>query len=347
MTGSPQPGAPMDRPVFIGGCMRSGTTLLMQMLDCSAHIAFPAYETYFMANFYGSLAIRKAGAVAPEPGACLPQMARLAHGSFSGFCESPWVRGQASGARTYAEAFDAACREMAARVGKPRWGDKTPGNEFFAADILELFPSSVFLYVLRDYRDVIVSKRDRALDGSKSRWAETMRGAWLWRASLCAHRWNLAHLDARRYREVRYEDLVTDPSAMLSALSAPLEEDLSGIVERREGGFSFRQLGQGSHSQREGRSNTTYADQAPAPGEVTASAVGRHRARLSLLESVAAGFICRAAGAAPHPPTSHRSFGKREHRLAYRRSAKAKFWFGQAGRRITDPVESPAAVQGA
>lgn len=105
-------GRAMDRPVFVGGCMRSGTTLLMQLLDCSRNIAMPPYESYFMANFYGSQA-RDPSTALPPPHACLPQLARLAHGSFAKFCEPEWVKTEIRSARTYAAAFDIVCQEMA------------------------------------------------------------------------------------------------------------------------------------------------------------------------------------------------------------------------------------------
>lgn len=343
MTAAPERGAAMDRPIFIGGCMRSGTTLLMQLLDCAREIALPPYESYFMANFYGAQA-RGGTASLPAPSACLPQLGRLAHGVFSQFCESEWVRAEVSSARTYAEAFDAVCREMAWGVGKRRWGDKTPGNEYFAADILEFFPSSRFIYVLRDPRDVVSSKRDRsgAAGGDRrERASEIWRSAWLWRSSEQAHRWNSAHLDPARYRDVRFEQLVSDPSVILDSLSDFVGADLGGIVSAAGGRFTFRQLGSGSHSRRRGASNTSYKDAAPAPGEIASAPVGRHRSSLSVVERMVVSLLCGTMSrgiAAAHPPTSHRSFGGRERALAYRRTRKAKFWFGQTGRQLTAPL---------
>lgn len=336
----------MDRPVFIGGCMRSGTTLLMQLLDCSRNIAMPPYESYFMANFYGAQA-RAPKAALPSPPSCLAQIGRLAHGNFSAFVESEWVRKEILSARSYADAFDVVCREMAWRVGKSRWGDKTPGNEYFATDILALFPSSRFIYVLRDPRDVVASKRDRsdsASGGLRTRTQEIWRSAWLWRSSAQAHAWNATNLDPARYREVRFEQLVSDPAAALTSLSDFVGEDLGGIVSLAGDRFLYRQLGPGSHSFRQGSSNTSYQETAPPPGEIARLPVGRYRGRLSVAERVIVAFLCRAiskGSVAGHAPTSHGSFGARERRLAYRRTRKAKFWFGQKELRLTSPIGSP------
>jgi len=333
----------MDRPVFVGGCMRSGTTLLMQLLDCARNIAMPPYESYFMANFYGCQARCPSTKLVP-PEACLPHLARLARGNFGEFCESDWVKAEIRSARTYAAAFDIVCREMARQVGKGRWGDKTPGNEYFAADILEYFPSSRFIYVQRDPRDVVSSKRDRSAmagRGWRSRLAEVWRSAWLWRSSDQAHAWNLKNLDPTRHRGVRFEHLVEDPSAVLGELSDFLEEDLGGIVEGTGDRAVFRQLGQGTHSPRGGSSNTSYQMAAPPPGAIDRAPVGRHRTRLSALERFAVAALCSPTAkvfARPHPPTSHKRFGPREKRLAYRHTRKAKFWFGQGRRRLTAPT---------
>lgn len=346
MTTAPERGNAMDRPVFIGGCMRSGTTLLMQLLDCCREIAMPPYESYFMANFYGAQAAGYTEGL-PHPEACLQQIGRLAQGRFSEFCESEWVRKEIRSARNYAEAFDVVCREMSCQVGKRRWGDKTPGNEYFAADILEYFPSSRFIYVLRDPRDVVSSKRDRsgaAGGGWLDRIIEVWRSAWLWRSSAQAHRWNSANLDPARYREVRYEQLVRDPSKTLASLSGFVGEDLGGIISATGDRFVFRQLGTGSHSFRRGASNTSYKETAPPPGEIAPVAVGRHRESLSPAERIVVALLCGAiseGAVSRHPPTSHRSFGGREQRLAYRHTRKAKFWFGQKGRRLTESPERP------
>lgn len=342
MSGASQRGGPMDRPVFIGGCMRSGTTLLMQLLDCSRGIAMPPYESYFMANFYGAQA-RALFAALPSPASCLPQMGRLAHGAFAAFCDADWVRGEIVAAESYAQAFDVVCREMAFRVGKRRWGDKTPGNEYFAKDILGLFPSSRFIYVRRDPRDVVSSKRDRsesAGGGWRARIREIWGSAWLWRSSAQAHAWNLANLDPARYREVSFERLVSDPAAELGSLSDFVGEDLGEIVAQSGGRPVFRQLGAGSHSVRRGSSNTSYGETAPAPGEIASLPVGRHLGRLSAAERVIVTLLCgdvSRRAVARHQPTSHGNFGARERRLAYARTGKAKFWFGQKGRRLTSP----------
>lgn len=327
--------------------MRSGTTLLMQLLDCSRGIAMPPYETYFMANFYGAQARAPFGAL-PSPASCLTQIGRLAHGTFAAFCDSDWVRAQVPAAKNYAEVFDLVCREMAFRVGKQRWGDKTPGNEYFAMDILDMFPSSRFIYVLRDPRDVVSSKRDRsdsAGGGWRARTREIWGSAWLWRSSAQAHAWNLANLDPSRYREVRFEQLVADPAAVLGSLSDFVGDDLGDIVSLVGDRFLFRQLGVGSHSRRHGSSNTSYQETAPAPGEIARAPIGRHLGRLSVTERVIVTLLCGAISknaAASHAPTSHERFGARERRLAYGRTRKAKFWFGQKGQRLTSPTGSTA-----
>jgi hypothetical protein len=338
----------MNRPVFICGCMRSGTTLLMMLLDCSKGFAFPGTEPYFMANFYGCQ--RRKRESLPTPAEALPVLGRMAHDRYKAFCSDPRVVAEIADATSYAEGYDLLNRAMADAVGKVRWGEKTPGNEYFAKDIIELFPGSRLVYVLRDHRDVLASKRTFTRHQTRPRAPhrfESLHSAWLWRSSIEAHFWNLANLPADRYRQLRYEDLVLHPDRAMDDLSEFLGEDLSPVVSERDGRFFYRHLTGRTHLAMSGSSNTTYQTEKPEENEISRGSVGRSRQSLPLWERLVAWAICsklsRATDdAAPSypslagPPTSYLEFGLREKRYANRLTHKAKFWFGQKGRRLTD-----------
>lgn len=96
----------------------------------------------------------------------------------------------------------------AERVGKPRWGEKTPIYVKSMRKIASALPEARFVHVIRDGRDVALSIRDRAtkdhpIDRIADRWVRRIT-----RAREQAKR--LAH-----YREIRYESLILDTEPTL------------------------------------------------------------------------------------------------------------------------------------
>ena len=96
----------------------------------------------------------------------------------------------------------------AERVGKPRWGEKTPIYVKSMRKIESALPEARFVHVIRDGRDVALSIRDRAtkdhpIDRIADRWVRRIT-----RAREQAKR--LAH-----YKEIRYESLILDTEPTL------------------------------------------------------------------------------------------------------------------------------------
>ncbi len=108
--------------------------------------------------------------------------------------------------------------------------EKTPSNVFHAQELLELFPESHFLHILRDGRDVLASHR-RVARRARGTLDRRQFGA----ARVCK-RWNRAvaqhfELEDRdelreRYVPLRFEELVTDPTTALGAVCAQLDLEL-------------------------------------------------------------------------------------------------------------------------
>ena len=109
-------------------------------------------------------------------------------------------------------------------------GDKTPNNLLHLEPILERFPESKFIHVVRDPRDVAVSSRKA------------------WKKSLirAAHQWQRGVTAADDFSQkypnniltVRYEDLLADSRAELSSvcnfLDLPFDESLLELTGSRE-----------------------------------------------------------------------------------------------------------------
>ncbi len=316
--------------IFVAGSMRSGTTLLTSVLNSASTLAGPPHESYFMANFYGA---RKRGAASPLLPDCLAAISALGHGGYASFCERPAVRAKAATASEPADIFSAVCQEMAEQQGKPRWIEKTPGNEFFARDILRLFPEARILYILRDYREVVGSRKAKIPVEMRS--AEPLldarRGAHLWRASVEAHLWNLQHLPRDRYASITYENLVTRPRQTFSALASFLLEDLSDSITETSGRYFYRQAPRSIYN-KQGKANSSHGSSLVRQNEI-----GRPRpASLPFLDETelqAAREICEPYATVlgygeRESGSSWELFGEHEERLARDLTGKSKFWFG-------------------
>jgi len=207
-----------DRPIFVVGFQRSGTTLLQALLGSHSRIAAPP-ETYFIfriadfADYYGDLQedvnLRRALHDLLNPP--LPLFDEC------GFDEERLFERARAGDRTYPSLFDTMMRDYAERMSKVRWSDKTPGQP--AGRVLDLFPDAQIVHILRDPRDVIASSLETPWTK-----ANAAKLAEEWR------RFTLENIAVGRasgegsYMEVRYEELTRDPDGVLRAICAFLGE---------------------------------------------------------------------------------------------------------------------------
>lgn len=110
-------------------------------------------------------------------------------------------------------------RLYALRLGKSRWGDKTPGYCMQTAEVQSLLPEAHFIHIIRDGRDVALSVRPLWFAPGKDM-ASLARD---WRSRIEAAQ-RLSHT-CRRYLEVGYESLVADTEKELKRVCAFIELD--------------------------------------------------------------------------------------------------------------------------
>jgi hypothetical protein len=188
------------------GAARSGTTLLRLMLDAHPQLAIP-----------------------PETGALVPRALNLGEGEAS----PEAVVAELTASRRWPD-FDLDPDALLERLraladidaagilrsfyglyaegrGKPRWGDKTPRNLRRMDRIQAILPEARFVHVIRDGRDVALSRRSM-------RWRQDSlaQSARQWRRHVRRGRRQARGL--RHYLEVRYEALVLAPEETLSAV---------------------------------------------------------------------------------------------------------------------------------
>jgi hypothetical protein len=118
--------------------------------------------------------------------------------------------------REVGDAVRAFYRLYSDKVGKPRWGDKTPFYVRKMALIHEVVPEARFVHIIRDGRAVTLSIKDLWF-GPDS----VEEGAEFWTARIAEARAQAP--DLPHYMEVRYEDLIDDPEPQLRAVCEFIE----------------------------------------------------------------------------------------------------------------------------
>lgn len=189
-------------PIVIGGCGRSGTTLLRVVLDSHSNLCCGPESNLFL--------------VGKTHAFNLDELA------FKFDFSAPRVVDIERASASLAEFIDRFFAAYAIARGRPRWCEKTPKNVTVLEFIFAHFPKAKFLHVIRDGRDVACSlrthPRHQVVDGKLvplhtrnpwelgvSRWVDDVRAG-------------RAHRADPRYREIRYEEVIARPEPTLRAL---------------------------------------------------------------------------------------------------------------------------------
>lgn len=115
----------------------------------------------------------------------------------------------------------------AAHERKPRWGDKTPQYVACVPLLAALFPDARFLHIHRDPRDVVPSWVAAPFGPSNCYVAASE-----WSRLVTTGRDSGTRLEAGRYLEVSYEELVRHPHVVLPAICGFLGETFSPAMLR-------------------------------------------------------------------------------------------------------------------
>jgi hypothetical protein len=203
-----------DRPIFVMGCPRSGTTMLQLMLHAHPRLAIPPENRFLLEAYrdrrrFGDLR-RRANRQALAAFILERPQTKFAD---LGLDPAAVKAAIVSAPPTLGSAFAAIFRAYADRFGKPRWGDKRPAYVNNLHVILRLFPDAQIVNIIRDGRDCVASLQDmpwhrKGIYHSIAAWAQAVDNARLARL----------RLPADAFYELRYEELVADPSHELAAL---------------------------------------------------------------------------------------------------------------------------------
>jgi Sulfotransferase family len=134
-----------------------------------------------------------------------------------GFDERLLLERAKNSSRSYAGLLDTIMSDFAARAGKSRWSEKSPGQSVDAAHAL--FPHAQFIHIVRDPRDVVASSLDAP-------WTDTDAAtiAWQWLGFTLRNIRAGLELGPSQFLQIRYEDLTRNPAAVLRVVCAFLGE---------------------------------------------------------------------------------------------------------------------------
>jgi hypothetical protein len=217
---------------FVVGVGRSGTTLLRLMLDAHPQLAIPA-ETHFVPDL-----LEREGECRLADELVDTIVAARTWDDFG--LDADELRAKAAGARGAGEVLRVFYRLCAEREGKPRWGDKTPGYVKRMRTIGTALDEARFIHLIRDGRDVALSRRKRGMGADKP----IGDVADLWKRRIDNARKQAKRLRGR-YMEVRYEDLVADPEHALRQICEliELEFDPAMLAHHERAGERISELG--------------------------------------------------------------------------------------------------------
>lgn len=234
-----------ERPVFLVGSSRSGTSLLSACLNNSDELHI-ARETHYFDDLRPRVKSQQQQPGAAWHDAAVDYFRRLdtlpyGHGGNpdESSIATEQLRSLAARIDDSVDAYLAAyCRIKAEQVGKTRWGEKTPRHVYRIADILDGFPDAKVVYIVRDPRAVVASYRDFK---SRGEFSEEMQRAFkadeararksyhvyiislMWRSAIRAGHEATERFGEDRVRTIRYEDLVAEPERVLQSLCTFLD----------------------------------------------------------------------------------------------------------------------------
>lgn len=205
--GSQETPAQNTLPIIVGGCYRSGTSMLRRMLNAHPRI-YCGPEVKFFRDFYGDYV--------NDP---------IRHGRF--LSSARRMLSDTVLLRVLGQSFVTLHKWAAARAEKPRWADKNPENVLYLEDWQQLLGDDwLFVHMVRNPLDTLASIKEaefpRVIPPELDKRIEIYK------------RYTQAGLDfaerhPERYYRVVYEEMAEQPERVLSELMQWLGEELDPV----------------------------------------------------------------------------------------------------------------------
>jgi hypothetical protein len=210
-------------PVFLIGVTRSGTTILRQLLRKYLDINFGT-EGKFITRLYKKFHTYGNLAVPTNLDRLLADLTRercfMRWREFYGFrLDVPRFKAELQ-ELTCRAVVDAVFQQFADFAGRVRWGDKTPSYIMDLPVLATLYPEAQYIHIIRDGRDVALSLQ-KLYFGPKN----PLYAGLYWKKRVHLGRTFGACLPASQYYELRYEDLLQNPTEIMIQLARFVQID--------------------------------------------------------------------------------------------------------------------------
>src|SRR4051812_12229565 len=147
---------PTDRPIFVVGCPRSGTTMLQLMLHAHPRIALPPENRFVLPAYQRRHEFGDLHDPARRRDLARWMISTRQFGDL-GLDEQRVIDAVVGAPPTLGSAVGTVFRLYAQRFGKPRWGDKRPAYLRSLPALLRMFPDAQIVNIMRDGRDCVAS----------------------------------------------------------------------------------------------------------------------------------------------------------------------------------------------
>jgi len=212
-----------NKPIFIVGCERSGTTVVRLILHTHPNIAIPP-QTKILKKLYKRRLIfrdlskkQNRSKIAEYITSNYDKKTKLVdlgvdpHNIHQKIQSSGNSIG-AIGAIIF--------QEYAKKHHKLRWGDKRPYYIKYLRQLLHLFPDAQIIHIIRDPRDAVASLL------SMSWWKKNLMNSILnWKEAVRRGSIMKKHLPSDQYFELRYEDFIDNPEQWIRQICGFLNEE--------------------------------------------------------------------------------------------------------------------------
>ena len=219
--------------IFIVGNSRSGTTMMGRIFG-----KHPSVYTFGELHFFGQLCAPPFSSELPKKAAaelasqlhCIQREGYRRYGNPRRFLKEAeaFLENLDAYPETPAALFDAFLHHETAENGRTIPCDQTPRNVFYISDILELYPETRIINMIRDPRDVLLSQKKRwkrrFLGGSSIPMKEAFRDWMNYHPITISHIWGTAVNAADQFAQnervvsVYFEELLTHPQKTIKSL---------------------------------------------------------------------------------------------------------------------------------
>jgi Sulfotransferase family len=211
-----------ERPIFLIGAPRSGTTLLRYVLSSHPRIHIPPES-----NFIPRLLGKRSSRTLTRAEAVELVETVLTYRSFfkdwRGERPDPAALVTGLSEPTPSAIVDAIFSEYARQYGAGRWGDKSPIYTMHVGVLARAFPRAQFIHIIRDGRDVALSMQE-TYRGARFFYIDVYYAAMSWKKRVLSALGAGARLGPSRYFQLRYEDLTSNPEMVIRSLCRYLGE---------------------------------------------------------------------------------------------------------------------------